>query len=233
MEPIVFILIVAAVAVVGIVGYIAERKRREGLMRWAAARGWTYTRRDDRWGAAWRDHPFDTGFGRRAENVMSGSFGAHAAVAFDYSYKQRTGSGKTRRTTTYRFTVHVLRLPVPLPYVHVEHEGFFDKAAKLFGGQDIELESEDFNRTYRVRGEDPRFAYDLLNPRAMEALLASGPVDVRIEGSHLVHVARGRVDVAGVDSALHLLAHLCGLLPTFVWSDRGAEPPPPLSGASR
>lgn len=199
------------------------------IAQWATARGWSYAQRDDRWAHCWPDHPFDSGYGQRAQNVVSGAYGPYTATAFDFSYKQSSGSGKSRRTTTYRFGVVALGVPVPLPWVHVEPEGLFDKAAKLFGGQDIELESEDFNRVYRVRSDDPKFAYDLLNARTMEVLLAAGGVDVRVSRYHLVTVRQGQLDLTAVEAWLGLLVGLCERLPSFVWTDRGSAAPPPLA----
>ena len=227
-------LIFVAVAVMGVVGYQQERKRRAAIARWAGGRGWTYAERDDRWSDHWPDHPFDTGYGQRADNVMTGPFGPYAVVVFDFSYKQSSGSGKTRSTRTYRFAVHALALPVALPWVHLSAEGFLDRAAKFFGAQDIEFESDEFNRAYRVRADDERFAYDLVNPQTMAHLLAWGGPDVRVVGPYLVHVARGRLDLGAVDRWLTMLAGVCDNVPDFVWSDRRVSPPPPLApGAPR
>ena len=218
----------------GVVRYQQERKRRAAIARWAGGRGWTYAERDDRWSDHWPDHPFDTGYGQRADNVMTGPFGPYAVVVFDFSYKQSSGSGKTRSTRTYRFAVHALALPVALPWVHLSAEGFLDRAAKFFGAQDIEFESDEFNRAYRVRADDERFAYDLVNPQTMAHLLAWDGPDVRVVGPYLVHVARGRLDLGAVDRWLTMLAGVCQNVPDFVWSDRRVSPPPPLApGAPR
>ena len=124
--------------------------------------------------------------------------------------------------------MHALALPVALPWVHLSPEGFFDKAAKLFGAQDIEFESDEFNQAYRVRADDPRFAYDLVNPPTMHALLGAGRPDVRVFGTYLILVRRGKLDLGAVDWALTVLAGMCERMPDFVWTDRGAVAPPPL-----
>lgn len=221
--------IVVVALVVGVVGYQQERRRRAGIAAWAAARGWRYVERDDRWSEGWPDHPFTSGYGRKGENVTTGAFGPYAAVVFEHSYKQSSGSGKHRRTRTYHFAVHALALPVALPWVHLSPEGFLDRAAKLFGAQDIEFESHEFNEAYRVRAEDARFAYDVVNPQTMHALLAAGRPDVRVFGTYVILVRRGKLDLAAVDWALTVLAGVCERTPDYVWTDRGGTAPPPLT----
>ena len=54
--------------------YLAEKKRREAIVRWAATNGWTYTDEDDRWADAWRGAPFGEGHSREAANVMEEFF---------------------------------------------------------------------------------------------------------------------------------------------------------------
>jgi hypothetical protein len=162
--------------------------------------------------------------------VVTGQFGPYRAVVFDYRYrKDDMGS---RYPTIERFAVHALALPARLPWVHISAEGYAHKAAKLLGGQDIELESEEFNRAYRVRSDDPRFAVDLLNARTMDLLLRCGGPDVRVGGGYIVLVTDGRLDLSAVDAALVLLATMCEQLPGFVWTDRRVSPPRRL-GRSR
>ena len=45
---------------------------------------------------------------------------------------------------------------------------------------DVQLESEDFNRRFRVKSHDPAFASAVLNPRVMESLMTMPEVDWRI-----------------------------------------------------
>ena len=151
-------------------------------MRWAATNGWSYTGEDGRWVDAWRGDPFDEGHSRKAVNVLEREVGGRRAVVFDYSYKVTTSNGKTTTTTTYEFSIYAQQLPAALPDMTIEPEGLWDKAVKLFGAQDVELESVEFNDRYRVKADDPKVAYDVLNPRTMEALLAIGGLDIRIQG---------------------------------------------------
>jgi hypothetical protein len=216
-----------AIVVAAILAWVqgqAEAAHRRAMAAYAAARGWTYKARVDRYTEIAPGEPFGEGRARQAHHVMFGPFGGYRASAFEYRYT--TGSGKSRRT--HYHGVFALSLPVGLPWVHVRPEtSLVDAAARLFGGQDIDFESEDFNRRFRVRADDARFAYDLLNPRAMQLLLASDDICVQVAGHTLVLTTEGRLEVRHIDHRLMTLVALCEGLPGYVWTDRGAGPPPP------
>jgi hypothetical protein len=222
----VVVLIVVGVAVavaVAVLFYLAEKKRLEAIVRWAAANGWTYTEEDDRWVDAWRGAPFGEGHSREAANVMEREVGGRRAVVFDYSYKVTTSDGKTTTTTTYEFSIYAQQLPAALPDVAIEPEGLWDKAVKLFGAQDVELESMEFNDRYRVKADDPKVAYDVLNARTMDALLAVGGLDIRIQGSWIVGVDKGDLDSLRIPGRIDLLSGIVDRVPSFVWADRGSS----------
>jgi hypothetical protein len=217
------VLIVVGVAVAvafTVFVYLAEKKRREAIVRWAATNGWTYTDEDDRWADAWRGAPFGEGHSREAANVMERELGGRRAVVFDYSYKVTTSNGKTTTTTTYEFSIYAQQLPASLPDMTIEPEGLWDKAVKLFGAQDIELESVEFNDRYRVRADDPKVAYDVLNARTMEALLGIGGLDIRIQGPWIVAVDKGDLDVLRIPGRIEVLSGIVDRVPSFVWADR-------------
>jgi hypothetical protein len=214
----------------------ARHVRRRAMSRatvvqqWADKQGWQYSVSEDHWTQRWPDRPFNIDAYKVASNVVMGSYGPYSAVAFDYTYVETKGVGDGQRSVTRMFGVVALAMPVPLPWVHIEPEGLWDRASKLLGGQDIDVESEAFNRAFRVRTSDPRFAYDLLNPRTIEALLAYGQVDLRVSDCDIVAMAPGVIDIEAVEWWLALLAGVCERLPTYVWTDRRVSPPPITQG---
>jgi hypothetical protein len=66
------------------------------------------------------------------------------------------------------------RIPGGALRVAFIREDFSQKVAKLLGGEDVDVESHEFNQRWRVRADDPRDAHALLNPRVIEALLQIG-----------------------------------------------------------
>jgi hypothetical protein len=215
-----FGLVVTVVAIAAYLSYEAEQKRRRLLQGYAQSSGWTYTARDDSWSERFEGTPFGQGDHRRVENILAGRYGARDMVAFDYSFQTHSTDGKgNRTTTTHRSMVTALRLPAYLPELELSPESVLTRVANAVGFADVELESEDFNRRYRVSARDTKFAYDVLNPRTMTALLARRPLHLRIRGADALCWANGRLRPAELLEHLSTLALLVDGIPSFVWSD--------------
>lgn len=212
---------VAAVAVVPPTGAwylwsLFERRRLAAMARFAESRGWSFEAQDKAWTGIAEGEPFGEGWGWKARYVMRGSHAGLPSVVFEYRWV--TLLGDFRRTR--RAGVYAVALPVDLPSVHIRSERFMDMTR-----QDLELESEAFNEAFRVWAGDERFAYDLLNARTMEALLASRALIVQIRGRYLVATLDGGLDLEWVDYSLDLLAGMVARLPDLVWTERGETPP--------
>jgi hypothetical protein len=220
-EPILFFLLFAVVAgVVGYVGWLQAKKRRELFQQFAAGQGWTWTARDDSWNARFDGAPFDEGDHRECENVLRGQFRDRAMVAFDYSYQTHsTDSRGNRQTTTHRFAFCSLALPAAVPKLELVPESVFGRLGTALGMQDIELESEDFNRRYRVRCSNAKFAYDVLPPRTMQALLGRTALHLRLQGVDAMCWEPRRHSPSELLARLDALDTLIDGIPVFVWND--------------
>lgn len=220
----------AAAVLVG--GFVLERKRRERLMAYALGRGWTYAGENPALVDRWPGDPFGEGDRRRARNVLTGQESGRPFTAFDYSYVTHSTDSKGKRSsTTHRFAVCVVPMPAYLGTVEVRPEDLFTRAAGAVGlVHDIDLESEDFNRRFRVRARDPKLASDILSPRTMQYLLSVQPEAFRTCGTDLVSWHDGRLDPAEVVRTCAVLDRVIDGVPSFVWRDAGADPgyaPPP------
>jgi hypothetical protein len=120
--------------------------------------------------------------------------------------------------------VCALGLPVPVPDLSVAPESLLSRVGEAFGFSDIHLESEDFNRRFRVHASDSKFAYDVLSPRTMELLLARPAERWRIEGDTILCWDNGRTEPVGMLDRLSLLSDVVDGIPDYVWRDRGATP---------
>lgn len=207
-------------------GYLVNRKRRERIMTFCVARGWRYVDEDPSLADRWQGAPFGRGDSRRARNVVSGTENSRSFIAFDYSYQTHSTDSQGRRTTTtHRYAVYAIALPAFLPMLEVAPEGVFSRLAGAVGlTTDVDLESEDFNRAFKVRANDRKFATDVLSPRTMEYLLTAPAAAWRIQGSDMLRWVDGRMDPADVVVATSVLDRVADGIPAFVWKDHGYDP---------
>jgi hypothetical protein len=188
MPPVFLILIVIAVISIAVFfSWLAQKKRREELGALAQELGWSFDPSSD----ASHDEQFaqfeifSRGHSRSAYNTLTGRMRlleANCPVTMgDFRYKVTSGSGKNRRTHTYRFSYVVAQLPFHIPELIIRPEGVFDKLLGAFGFDDIDYESVEFSNRFYVKSSNKRFAYDVIDPRMMEFLLRSRPPMVGLE----------------------------------------------------
>jgi hypothetical protein len=226
MGVLVILLVVVAFGGIAYLSWRSAKKRREAFAAFAAQNGWRLVAEDDSWAHRWNGDPFRTGDHRRARNVITGERDGRQIVAFDYSYQTHsTDSQGRRQTQTHRFGVCAVSLAGTLPSLQVTSEGIFAKIGHALGFDDIEFESEDFNRKFRVTSDDRKFAYDVVHPRMMEYLLGAGSVAWRLEADTIYCWDGGRHKPAEVAARLEFLDGIGDRIPDFVWSDRGILPP--------
>ena len=191
MDPTLLVFVLVAFVAVIIVGayfaHKAEKERTEALAALAAKLGFRFDPNED------ESHDeqyaqfevFNRGHSRVAKNTLTGEFGLFGRPCNvrcgDFRYRVTSGSGKNRRTRTYRFSYVIVHPPWDTPPLLIRPEGVFDKIAGAFGFDDIDFESVEFSKRFYVKSTDKRFAYDVLNPRMMEFLLAERPPMLDIE----------------------------------------------------
>jgi hypothetical protein len=160
-------------AVAGTVTYAVQRDRvrREAAFRALCAQhGWTYSTDDDGTSALLRECiPYRRGHGVGVALVLSGTFEGVPLRIIDGRYT--TGSGKHQQ----RHVVSTVALGMPFSTtLTIEAETFAHKVADAFGGEDIDVESDEFSRRFWVQSPDRRTAYDILHPGTIDHLLHVG-----------------------------------------------------------
>ncbi|GEN80377.1 hypothetical protein [Actinotalea fermentans] len=216
--------VLVPVVVVGTIWY--QVRRNKAVKAWAAASGWTYVGTDPSLVGRWDGEPFNQGHSRRTSEVMVGRWAGRPAVSFTYTY--RTGSGKDE--STYSFHVLALPLPAYLSTLELTPEDLGSRLAKAFGGQDIQFESEEFNRAWRVRSPNPKFAHDVVHPRLMERLMRADArgVCLRLGGTDILTWSAGQTVPERIAGRLGLMTAVVESVPRFVWQDHGYDPGPPV-----
>lgn len=108
-----------------------------------------------------------------------------------FNYQYTTGSGDD--STTHKRTVALIALPFAGPHTKIGPEGFWSGIGRMIGVRDIEVESAEFNKQYRITSDDERFAIALLDHAMMAWLLSSqsgrGAIRFELWGSWLLCVS--------------------------------------------
>ena len=226
------LIVLAAVALISAIAYAIYRnqKRLQALRQFCLGKGWAFVPHDNSYANRWQGYPFEQGRNRQARAVISGSYGNGGPdrrfVAFDYSFV--TDDANNRRSgvnssTTHNFAVCALQLPTYFPALKVTPENVLTRLGNAITGNDIELESEDFNRRFKVTCPDVKFACDVLPPRTMEALLARKPLSFRVQGQDLLCWESGQTTVVKLLERLSTLTTFVDGIPAFVWKDYGPD----------
>jgi hypothetical protein len=214
---ILFVLFLGLVVVVGVIGYLQAKKRREEMAAYAASRGWRYEAEQRQLVDRFDGPPFGIGDSRQAGNAVYGQHDGRDFVSFDYQYETTSGSGKDRRTTTHSFSIVALSMGVSLPSLRVDPENFLERMVGRVTNSDIELELEDFNRAFTVSCPDRKFASDVLHPQMMEFLLQHRDVGWRFERDSMLMVSGSKRSVGEIDATLAVMDQISDRVPDFVW----------------
>ncbi|MDM7854640.1 hypothetical protein [Cellulomonas alba] len=219
-----FIVVMAAVVVTGMV---RNSQRLEALAAWARQAGWSYVGRDDTLAWSMTGDPFGRGDEIEGQDVVQGAWQGMPACSFTYVSIDIThdSEGRTQRHSSSHHVV-LLELPTALPFIEVTPDGLGAKLIKAAGGTDLDFESDDFNRTYRVDATDPVTAHAVIHPRLMERLLQpdARAVAWRIDGRRIVAWRPGSAQPDRITPALTLLADVVRSIPRHVWLDHGFDP---------
>jgi hypothetical protein len=162
---------------------------------------------------------FRKGDGNGAENVMwRTAENGRPVRAFDFWYyvEHRGHSGGTVKSYEW-FTCATTLVGGNWPPLLIHREGLLDKVIDAGIGDDIDFESDEFNKTFVVRCEDRRFATALIDPRMMELLLKTkGELSFELRGRWLL-VWVSKAPPALMPGLLHICDEFVERIPKVVW----------------
>jgi len=201
-----------------VVGLWLRARRRNELSAWAESHGLSFDAAHD----ASYDERY-AGFGclrrghsRHAYNVMSGEWEGHPVEAFDYRYV--TGHGKNR--STHHFSAVVVDVGFPVKALRIRPEGLFDRVTELLGADDIDFESAEFSRQFHVKGEDRRWAFDVLHQRTMAFLLSMPRFSLQFADHEVIAWRGRRFAPATFAAALRVAIGIIDRLPPYVQQEQ-------------
>ncbi|WP_078306986.1 MULTISPECIES: DUF3137 domain-containing protein [unclassified Mycobacterium] len=199
-----------------------RKKRIAILTAWARAHGWTYTADDQSLLGLSDGAPFGQGHSRTVQDAFNGTIDGHGFVSFQYSYQVTTSNGERSSTTTYEFMVTCIATPPSSHCLEIKPEGVLSGFFGALGFSDLELESDEFNKRFKVKASPERFAYDVLNPRAMERMLADQKYSqpLRFENGRLLTWRTGKLDERKIADDVKYLIEALEPIPAYAWEQR-------------
>ena len=208
--------------------FYLKKKRREAFAALATQFGFQYSR-EDPYGlpSRYNFNLFSMGEGRGAENVLTGRWKDIDVIAADYWYYTTStdANGNTSRSYSH-FTVVIVPLAGYFPKVSVTSENLFTRIADHIGLEDINFESEEFNRRFNIKSKDREFAFQLIDARMIEWLLAQ-PKGFSIETggtAYLVYTRRRKP--LEIPSVIEHARAFWDQVPRLVWEEYGRKAEP-------
>ena len=211
-----FICVAALVALAYWVFRVMEQSRHARRLReFALTHGWTYHEQGGAVVAGLTGFPFGEGRDRMVEDLVEGTYGGHPCASYTYRFEQRVAG---ERTAEQLFTVTQVSLDVPYQRLDLVPEDIGSRLLNAVGFADIDLESAEFNRTWRVQCADKRYAVDFLDPRMMQLLLTNRMqgVAVRVDGNRVFAWSAGVANVKDLSRRLDLVCGVAGRIPAHV-----------------
>lgn len=151
-----------------------------------------------------------------AFNVFSGSYKGYEIAAFDFHYIVY-GPSKNAAIDPYSF--FILYLPRELDEVTIYKETLFSKLKQLTRENDIDFESYEFSRKFRVRSTNPKLAYDFCNARMMEYLLESNDISLELDQNVLCMSFERSLKFEDIEKNLLRLVQIRQLMPEYLFEE--------------
>jgi len=180
-----FVVVVAGIGgAVAYFQYQAKQARMRAVMSLGQRIGFTFSATDAERVVDMPFGLFSKGDKRAVELVLTGSHNGLPMRLFDYWYYDESSDGRGGRSRSYhRYTCAVATIPAACPRLRLGHEDFMSRLGEHLGMHDVELEYDDFNRRFRVKCGDQKFAFSLLDGNMMQWLLDADAFDsVEVDG---------------------------------------------------
>lgn len=190
---------------------------------------------------------FQLGDGHEVSNTMWGTAPDGAAVrAFDFAYYTESRQDRpmslgllsgdddaevTRPVRHYRyFTCALAEVPAVWPNLRIIPLKGMTRLVNAIDGADIEFESGEFNRMFRVTCEDERFAHTFIDAQMIELLVSTqGEFEIEVRGRWIL-IAGKQQPPRGFPGMINLHNALRSVIPPLVWQTYPQGPRISLDG---
>ena len=194
----VVVVLIVGIAVAGGLAYQKYRNKQariQAVMALAQRVGFTFSLADSDRVVDMPFALFSKGEKRGVELVITGEHDGLPMRLFDYWYYDETTDSHGNRSRTYHyFTCGIVTIPAACPRLRIGHENFMTRLGDHLGLHDVVFEYDDFNRRFRVKCDDQKFAFSLFDGKMMQWLLgADGFESVEVDGPWVL-LASPKVD---------------------------------------
>ena len=201
---------------------LVRRQRRiaHAIRTAATATGLRYRMRYPALESAWVRRPFAS---LRSVHVSPAAMGIHAGRPAGIAYLEGDAGVKALSARTFTSRIAWVDAGRQLPAVDFVREGFAQRVAELVGGVDVDVESYEFNRAWRVRADEPRAVHAMLQPVMIALLvdLADAGLAIHTDGTKVVVWDDGRAGDVDMAHRLDIATRFADAIPGFV-GDPGA-----------
>lgn len=215
------------VIVMIVLGAMQSAKRRKELAAWARMRGLSFSQeKNSRYDERYPEfEKLQSGDNRYAYNICDGQYNDRYVQCFDYHYETHSTDSKGRRTTHHHhFSAVILELNMPFQPIFIRPEGFFDKVGAFFGMDDIDFELDAFSRAFFVKSQNKRFAFDVIQPKTMELMLASPRFSMDFDRDEVLIYKGGKMKPSEYEAAIELVEGILANIPAYLvkeWKAQG------------
>lgn len=217
---------------VSILSWKRYAERQSDLPKIARSAGLSYSEGDPFGSARVPFQLFRLGDGREVHNTMWGQAPDGMPVrAFDYSYYTESsdngsinlsraleGGDVTEKQRRYRhYTCALAEVPAVWPHLVIQPEKGMTRLVNFLDGADLDFESGEFNRMFRVTSEDPQFARTFIDAQMIDFLLTTnGEFQIEVKGRWIL-VAGQQLPPRGFPGLMNLHNALRSKIPPLVW----------------
>lgn len=175
--PLMWLILAVAVAMIIIIALASGARRKTSLSIEQVFQQAGLVRQSKPFasGADFRWHPFASlsklkGGPKRVTWLATGTIEARDVFALEHRYVVSTG----QVTAVITHTVVACRCPSFWPSIDLQPETVFHRLADRLGLSDVEVESERFNRRWRVKTSNPDLALAIFTPES-QSMLENAP----------------------------------------------------------
>jgi hypothetical protein len=199
----------------------AQQGRQQMMRSLAEAHGWSWQEWTTTLNRRWVNAPF-TARGARATNVVSGSLRGYPVLAFDYAYQVSSLDPTEQRwsTTTYDWSVCVVRLPGVVPVLRIIRRGWLGRMAATVLPTGGWAPGGAFRRHFQVWAADRDAARAVLPTRTRRLMVDSG-LSYLFEGADLLCWTPAGQSAQQVLARLGVLVEIADAVPATVWRPAG------------